>query len=44
MKKQEMQPLAPAALYARVSSDCQNMDIFVSDQLRALEDYARADG
>ena len=39
-----MQPLTPAALYARVSSDRQDVDLSVSAQLRALKDYARANG
>ncbi|MXY85760.1 MAG: recombinase family protein, partial [Chloroflexi bacterium] len=30
----------PAALYARVSSDRQDVDLSVSAQLRALRDYA----
>ncbi len=38
------QPLTPAALYARVSSDRQDVDLSVSAQLRALKDYARANG
>ena len=33
MKKQ-LQPLTPAALYARVSSDRQDVDLSVSAQLR----------
>ena len=40
MKKQ-LQPLTPAALYARVSSDRQDVDLSVDAQLRALKDYAR---
>ena len=44
MKKQHPQPLTPAALYARVSSDRQDVDLSVSAQLRALRDYARANG
>ena len=44
MKKQHLQPLTPAALYARVSSDRQDVDLSVSAQLRALKDYARANG
>ena len=36
--------LTPAALYARVSSDRQDVDLSVSAQLRALKDYARANG
>ena len=31
----------PAALYARVSSDRQDVDLSISAQLRALRDYAR---
>ena len=34
----------PAALYARVSSDRQDVDLSVSAQLRALRDYARKNG
>ena len=44
MKKKHLQPLAPAALYARVSSDRQDVDLSVSAQLRALKDYAKANG
>ena len=36
------QPLTPAALYARVSSDRQDVDLSVAAQLRALRDYAKA--
>ena len=43
MKKQ-VQPLTPAALYARVSSDRQDVDLSVAAQLRALRDYAKANG
>ena len=35
---------APAALYARVSSECQDVDLSVSAQLRALRDYADKNG
>ena len=42
MKKNHLQPLTPAALYARVSSDRQDVDLSVSAQLRALKEYARA--
>ena len=42
--KKHLQPLTPAALYARVSSDRQDVDLSVSAQLRALKDYARANG
>ena len=44
MKKKHLQPLTPAALYARVSSDRQDVDLSVSAQLRALKDYARTNG
>ena len=37
MKKKHLQALAPAALYARVSSDRQDVDLSVSAQLRALK-------
>ena len=43
-KKKHLQPLTPAALYARVSSDRQDVDLSVSAQLRALRDYAKANG
>ena len=39
-KKQQFQPLTPTALYARVSSDRQGVDLSVADQLRALSYYA----
>ena len=42
--KKNLQPLTPAALYARVSSDRQDVDLSVSAQLRALRDYAKANG
>ena len=44
MKKKHLRPLTPAALYARVSSDRQDVDLSVSAQLRALKEYARANG
>ena len=44
MKKKHLQPLTPAALYARVSSERQDVDLSVSAQLRALKDYAGANG
>ena len=34
----------PVALYARVSSDRQDVDLSVASQLRALRDYARKNG
>ena len=43
MKKQ-FQPLTPAALYARVSSDRQDVDLSVAAQLRALRDHAKNNG
>ena len=42
--KNHLQPLTPAALYARVSSDRQDVDLSVSAQLRALKEYAKANG
>ena len=36
--------LIPVALYARVSSDRQDVDLSVSAQLRALRDYAEKNG
>ncbi len=44
MKKKHLQPLAPAALYARVSSDRQDVGLSVAAQLRALRDYAEKNG
>ena len=43
-KNRQFQPLTPAALYARVSSDRQDVDLSVAAQLRALRDYAKANG
>ena len=43
-KTKHLQPLTPAALYARVSSDRQDVDLSVSAQLRALKEYAKANG
>ena len=43
-KNRQTQPLTPAALYARVSSDRQDVDLSVAAQLRALRDYARNNG
>ena len=34
----------PAALYARVSSGRQDVDLSVAAQMRALRDYARKNG
>ncbi|MYB47678.1 MAG: recombinase family protein [Dehalococcoidia bacterium] len=42
--KKHLQPLTPAALYARVSSDRQDVDLSVAAQLRALKEYAEANG
>ena len=36
--------MTPAALYARVSSDRQDVDLSVAAQLRALRDYAKKHG
>ena len=36
--------LTPAALYARVSSDRQDVDLSIAAQLRALRDYAERNG
>ena len=44
MKNKHPQPLTPAGLYATVSSDHQDGDLSVSAQLRALKDYAKANG
>ena len=44
MTKREFVPLTPAALYARVSSDRQDVDLSVAAQLRALRDYAEKNG
>ena len=42
--KKHPQPLTPAALYARVSSNRQDVDLSVAAQLRALRDYAEKNG
>ncbi len=39
-----LEPLTPAALLPRVSSDWHNVGLAVSAQLTALKDYARASG
>ncbi len=44
MTKREFVPLTPAALYARVSSDRQDVDLSVAAQMRALRDYADRNG
>ena len=41
---QHPQPPTPAALYARVSSDRQDVDLSVAAQLRALRDHAEKNG
>jgi DNA invertase Pin-like site-specific DNA recombinase len=41
---QQPQELTTAALYARVSSDRQDVDLSVAAQLRALRDYAERNG
>ena len=40
----ERNDLTPVALYARVSSDRQDVDLSVAAQLRALKDYAERNG
>ena len=40
----QVQPLTPAALCAKVSSDRQDVDLSVAAQLRALRDFAKANG
>ena len=40
----DMTDYTPVALYARVSSDRQDVDLSVSAQLRALRDYAQKNG
>ena len=40
----ELHDLIPAALYARVSSDRQDVDLSVAAQLRALRDHAAKNG
>ena len=40
----DLQNSTPAALYARVSSDRQDVDLSVAAQLRALRDYAERNG
>ena len=42
--KEQIQLPTPAALYARVSSDRQDVDLSVAAQLRALRDYAGDNG
>ena len=41
---QQPQPMTPVALYARVSSDRQDVDLSVAAQLRALRDFAERNG
>ena len=41
---QHTQPMTPAVLYARVSSDRQEVDPSVAAQLRALRDFAERNG
>ena len=40
----ERPELTPVALYARVSSDPQDVDLSIAAQLRALRDYANKNG
>ena len=44
MKKNHLQPLAPAALYARVSSAGRTWTCPCPPRLRALKEYAKANG
>ena len=44
MKKKDLQLPTPAALYARVSSDRQDVDLSVAAQLRALREYSKKHG
>ena len=44
MQMSELRDVTPAALYARVSSDRQDVDLSISAQLRALRDYAQKNG
>ena len=44
MSMSTLGPITPAALYARVSSDRQDVDLSVSGQVRALKEYANANG
>ena len=37
--KKHLQPLTPAALYARVSSDRQDVDLSVSTRLDEIENF-----
>ena len=39
-----LQPSTPAVLYARVSSDRQDVDLSVAAQLRVPRDYAKKNG
>ena len=43
-KERTTQPLTPAALYAMVSSDRQDVDLSVAAQMKALRTYAQANG
>ena len=40
----DQHPVTPVALYARVSSDRQDVDLSIAAQLRALRDYAQKNG
>ena len=44
MSTKHTDDLTPAALYARVSSDRQDVDLSVAAQMRALRDYAEKNG
>ncbi len=44
IKKKHLQPLTPAALYARVSGDRQDVDLSLSARLRAHRDFDKTNG
>lgn len=44
MKKQQLQTLAPASLYARVDGNRQSVDLSVAARIRVPNGYATADG
>ena len=44
LRMKQHKPLTPVALYARVSSDRQDVDLSVAAQLRALRNYAQGNG
>ena len=44
MNTKQREDYTPAALYARVSSDRQDVDLSIAAQMRALRDYADKKG